>query len=79
MSFMKTKIKQPKPRDEVMRYHLANRFNCGSHRSKKDYNRKDKSWKQEPSDFLFINVRRVLPCFWATTLLLEGIPAERQQ
>jgi hypothetical protein len=50
---MKTKIKQPQPRDEVMKYHLSNRFNCGYHRSKKDYNRKDKSWKQAPSDFLF--------------------------
>ena len=52
---MKTKIKQPKPRDEVMRNHLLNRFNCGYHRSKKDYNRKDKSWKQAPSDFYFEN------------------------
>jgi len=52
---MKTKIKLPKPRDEVMVYHLNNRFNCGAHSTKKRYNRKDKSWKKDcPSDFFLL-------------------------
>jgi len=44
---MKSKTKLPKPRDEVMVYHLSNRFNCGAHATKKSYNRKDKSWKKD--------------------------------
>jgi len=57
---MKTKIKLPKPRDEVMKYHLENKFNCGCHKSKKSYNRKDKSWKKALSDFPFLLARQNL-------------------
>ena len=42
-----TKKNNQKARDEIMLYHLNNRFNCGAHKSKKHYNRNDKSWKIE--------------------------------
>lgn len=36
----KLKTKNKKARDEVMLEHLTKTFNCGPHKSKKDYDRK---------------------------------------